>query len=61
MAYIMHSRKCKSTSADTLGDIIDYAISKKMRIETFSKAARLKAPVYYTGEGDNMFRVNAQW
>lgn len=44
-------------SADTLGDIIDYAISKKMRIETFSKAARLKAPVYYTGEGENMFRV----
>ena len=44
-------------SADTLGYIIDYAISKKMRIETFSKAARLKAPVYYAGDGDNMFRV----
>lgn len=44
-------------SADTLGNIIDYAISKKIRIETFSRAARLKAPVYYTGEGDNMFRV----
>lgn len=44
-------------SADTLENIIDYAISKKIRIETFSRAARLKAPVYYTGEGDNMFRV----
>ena len=44
-------------SADTLGDIIDYAINKKIRIETFSRAARLKAPVYYTGEGENMFRV----
>lgn len=44
-------------SADTLGAIINYAISKKIRIETFTKAARLKAPVYYTGEGDNMFRV----
>lgn len=44
-------------SADTLENIIDYAISKKIRIETFSRAARLKAPVYYTGEGENMFRV----
>jgi|GEM_PF-1934657 len=46
-------------SADTLGAIIDYAISKKIRIETFTRAARLKAPVYYAGEGDNMFRVMA--
>ena len=34
--------------------------AKKMRIETFSKAARLKAPVYYTGEGEKYVSGYAQ-
>lgn len=40
-----------------LEDLITYCKTTKVRVETFTKAARLKAPVYYAGQGETLFRV----
>lgn len=40
-----------------LAELLDYAIASGIRIETFTNAARLKAPAYYAGQGDTAFRV----
>ena len=44
-------------SVSGLDDLLTYCETVKVRVETLTKAARIKAPVYQAGHGDSMFRI----
>lgn len=44
-------------SAAGLEELLIYCKTTGVRVETFTKAARIKCPAYHAGRGDSMFRV----
>lgn len=44
-------------STSGLEDLLTYCKTVKIRVETFTKAARIKTPMYQAGYGDSMFRI----